>query len=101
VSEKYQSVQDKYQSELLGIDDATERFFGPTVSPFSVRRWIARGVGVPPVKLRAIRIGGRYFLRPCDVSEFIDAMADPELYRRRAKTERVEKAKTRLRKAGA
>lgn len=100
MSEQYQSVQERYASDLLTIGQATERFFGPTVSHFSLRRWIARGVGNPAVKLRAIRIGGRYFLRPCDVDEFIQAQADPELYRRRQKTKRVEKAKRRLR-AGA
>lgn len=101
MSENFQSVQERYSSELLGIDEATERFFGATVSPFSVRRWISKGVGRPAVKLNAIRIGGRYFLRPVDVDEFIRAQANPELYRRQQATARTEKAKRRLQKAGA
>lgn len=95
------SVQEKYAAELIDIDTATERFFGPTVSPFSVRRWIAKGVGVPPVKLKSIRLGGRYFLRAVDIQEFIEAAQNPELYRRRQKTARVEKAKRKLQRAGA
>jgi hypothetical protein len=78
----YLSVQERYNSELLSIDAAAKKLFGKTVSPFSLRRWIAVGVRKPAVRLKAIRIGGRYFLRPCDVDEFITAMADPGLYRR-------------------
>jgi len=95
------NVQERYSSELLTIDVATRRFFGSTVSPFSVRRWIAVGVGQPKIKLRAVRIGGRYFLRPSDVSDFLDAVADPELYRRRKRSERVARATARLQRAGA
>jgi hypothetical protein len=101
VSNEFKTAQERYRSELLGIDDATAKYFGPTVSPFSTRRWIATGVGKPPVKLKAIRIGGRYFLRPCDIDEFIKAMSNPDLYRRATKAERVERAKRRLVKAGA
>lgn len=97
----FASVQEKYAAELIDIDTATARFFGTTVSPFSVRRWIATGVGKPPVKLKSIRIGGRYFLRAVDIQEFIDAAGNPELYRRHEKAERVERAKKRLVKAGA
>jgi hypothetical protein len=95
------SVQGRFQCDLLGIEDATRRFFGSNVSPFSVRRWIAKGVGHPPVKLRAVRLAGRWFLRPSDINEFIDAVADPELYRRRQTTERCERAKQRLKQEGA
>lgn len=70
-------------SDLIGINDATQRFFGPTVSTFTVRRWIVKGLGTPPVRLKARRIGGRWFLRPADVHEFIGKTADPDLFRKR------------------
>jgi hypothetical protein len=90
-----------FTGDLLSIESATEKYFAPAVSSWSVRRWIAGGVGKPAVKLKAIRIGGRYFLRPVDIEEFIRAMSNPDLYLRAKKTQRVERAKRRLVKAGA
>jgi hypothetical protein len=88
-------------TDLLTIDEARDKYFGPRISPFSLRRWISKGLGNPPLKLKSLRIAGRHFVRPCDLEEFIEASANPELYRRRQKTARVEKAKKRLVKAGA
>lgn len=90
-------------TDLLTLGQAAEdpSCFGGRVSHFTVRRWTAKGVGSPPIKLKSIRIGGRYFLHPDDIREFKEAIADPELYRRRQATERCEKAKRRLQKAGA
>ncbi len=98
---EFPTAQDRYQGELLGIEDATRRFFGPNISPFSVRRWIAKGVGRPAVRLKAVRLGGRWFLRPHDIADFINAMSDPELYRRRQTTQQCERAKARFQRAGA
>jgi hypothetical protein len=88
-------------TDLLPIDEATAEHYGERVSHFSMRRWIAKGLGKPPVKLRALRLGGRLFTRPCWVEEFKKATANPDLYRRATKAERVEKAKKRLVRAGA
>lgn len=86
---------------LLTIDEAITQYFGSRVSSFAVRRWIARGVGSPPVKLRALRMGGRYYLSTEFCEEFMQALSDPTLFCRKRETERVELAKQRLRRAGA
>jgi hypothetical protein len=83
------------------LDGATEEFFGGCVSPHSVRRWISKGVGVPPVKLRAKRVGRKYFITRDDADEFLQAVADPALYSVHKRSERCELAKRRLQQAGA
>ncbi|NLX55094.1 MAG: hypothetical protein GXY58_08270 [Planctomycetaceae bacterium] len=88
-------------SDLLTLQQASRDIFGGRVSYHSLRRWHVLGVGVPPIRLRAVRIGARYFVRRCDIDEFLAAQANPDLYKRRQKTERVEKAKRRLQRAGA
>lgn len=85
----------------LSIAEATESVFKNTVTPFSVRRWTAKGVGSPPIKLPAKRIGGQYFIKESDAREFLDAISDPELFRRKQATKRSERAKRRLQRAGA
>ena len=88
-------------SELFSIDEAAGRLFARRVSPHSVRRWIAQGIGSPRVRLKARRVGGRYFVRRADVDEFQKALEDPGVFARLKKTERAERAKERLVKAGA
>ena len=85
---------------LLSINEAAASLFGRPISPFSVRRWISRGVGRPVVKLKAKRVGGQYFVAESDAHEFLEALADPALFARCQHADRVEKAKQRLR-AGA
>ena len=69
-------------SDLLTIKQVTNDIFGDLVSTHSVRRWIAKGVGRPPVKLRAIRLGRDYFVERADAEQFRRAINNPELYRR-------------------
>ena len=88
-------------NKLFSIPQATREFFGGNVSTFAVRRWIAEGIGHPKVRLHATRIGGQYFISPADAEAFIEALRDPSAFARRQKSERVEKAKARLQKAGA
>ena len=83
------------------LPDAAQEFFGGAVSYHTVRRWIVKGVGIPPVKLRAVRIGKRYFVTRDACEEFLDALADPRLHANRQRTERCEKAKRKLQRAGA
>ncbi len=76
--------------------------FGNRVSYHSIRRWIAQGVGKPPVRLAALRIGKRYYVRRKDVDEFIMAInEDPAQFARRKSSERTQRAKRRLVEAGA
>ena len=42
-----------HMGKLFSINEAAAEAFGRPVSPFSVRRWISRGVGRPVVKLKA------------------------------------------------
>jgi hypothetical protein len=88
-------------ADTLSIEEAKHQWFGDKVSTHTLRRWIAKGVGAPKIKLKAVRIGGRYFLRRRDVEEFVAATKDPELYRRHQLTIRAERAKRRLIAAGA
>ena len=97
----FKRVQEKYSAELLQIEAATRDYFGGNVSPFTVRRWIAKGVGVPPLKLKAIRLGRRYFLRPEDIAEFLAAQENPGLYARKTREDRVTRAVKKLAKRGA
>lgn len=85
----------------LTVKQATSEVFEDAVSPFSVRRWIARGVGVPKVKLPATRLGGVFLIERKDAELFKQASNNPELYQKRQRTERTEKAKRRLQEAGA
>jgi len=100
VSEYSQPTND---SDLVPITEAAADpdFFGAIVSPFTARRWSVKGCGTPPVRLQATRIGGRWYTSRRAAREFVAAMADPELYRRRQKSARVEKAKKRLQRAEA
>ena len=84
-------------SRSFDINGAAASLFGRPVSPFSVRRWISRGVGHPVVKLKAKRIGGKYFVDESDAHDFLEALADPALFARRQHAVRVESAKQRLR----
>lgn len=84
-------------AKLFSINEAAAEAFGRPVSPFSVRRWVSRGVGSPPVKLKAKRVGGQYFVAESDAQDFLEALADPALFTRRQHDERVETAKQRLR----
>jgi len=86
--------------DLLSIPEA-EALFRGRVHAHSIRRWIARGLGRPPIKLRAIRLGRNFFMSRAALDEFLTATADPEQYRRRQSTERNERAKQRLMSAGA
>lgn len=61
-------------ADTLSIEEAKHQWFGDRISTHAIRRWIARGVGVPKIKLKALRIGGRYFLRWRDVEEFLEAI---------------------------
>ena len=88
-------------SEYLTIGEVAEQIFAGRISGHSVRRWIAKGVGVPKVKLPATRMGRDYFVLRDDAEEFKQAVNNPDLYRRRKSTERNERAKKRLEAAGA
>lgn len=88
-------------SGYLSVDEVTEVVFENLISPFSVRRWIAKGVGTPPIKLPARRVGAKYFVKESDAREFAEAIDDPEVYRRKQATKRSERAKRRLQRAGA
>lgn len=89
-------------SNLLSITQAARNHLGGQVTAHSIRRWIAKGVGVPPVKLPATRLGSQYFVDRRDLDEFIEALSDdPSRFARKRATERNEKAKRNLRKAGA
>lgn len=88
-------------SELLSIEEVVETVFGGKLSLPSVRRWIAKGIGRPKVKLPATRIGRVYYVREDDAREFLAALADPELYRQRKRSERVQKAVEQLEAMGA
>ena len=88
-------------TEYLSIAEVAEQVFSGRISGHSVRRWIAKGVGVPKVKLPATRMGRDYFVLRDDAEEFKQAVNNPDLYRRRKSTECNERAKRRLQKAGA
>ena len=89
------------QKELLSAGEVAEQIFCGRVSVHTIRRWIAKGVGSPPVKLVAARYGGVYYIRRDSAEAFLQAAGDPELYRRRQTSQRTEKAKRQLVKAGA
>ena len=45
-------------------------------------RWITRGVRLPDggrAKLPALRVGGRWMVRPCDVTAFVDRLTHAHL----------------------
>lgn len=88
-------------TDLLTSEQVAIEVFAGAVSPHSVRRWIAKGVGVPKVKLPARRLGRNYFVARADAEAFRERIGDPELYRRRQTTERARGAVRRLQKAGA
>lgn len=90
-----------YTPRYYSVTQATVELFHRTASVHSVRRWIAKGIGSPRVKLNATRIGKYYFVTEDDVRAFKEAVADPSLFYRTQSTERNEKAKRRLVKAGA
>jgi hypothetical protein len=51
--------------------------------------------------LAAIRLGRDYFIKREDAEEFTAAVNDPDLFRRRKRTARMEEAMRRLQQAGA
>ena len=73
-------------SELLTVAEVAHHVFSGKVSTHSVQRWIAKGVGQPPVKLPRSTPRRDYFVTPEDAQEFITAVNNPDLYRRRTKT---------------
>lgn len=87
--------------DYLTIQQTAQEVFLGLISPHSVRRWHVKGVGTPPIKLPATRIGRDYFVKREDAERFKAAIADPALYRNRQKSERSEQAKKRLERAGA
>jgi hypothetical protein len=85
---------------LYSISEVAEKLLAGKVSSFSVRRWIAKGCGTPKVKLPAVRLGNQYFVDKTDLETFLQAINEPELHRKRQKSERVTKARRKLLKAG-
>jgi hypothetical protein len=55
------------------------RMLGHRPSPATVWRWTAHGIksGDRRVKLRAVKIGGRFYATPNDVQHFIDEQNPP------------------------
>jgi len=50
---------------------------GDSISPTTVTRWISTGVVAPTgerVRLAAVRVGSRLFVRECDLNVFVAAM---------------------------
>ena len=86
--------------DLLSVDETVAAFRGK-IHRNSVRRWMIQGIGSPPVKLQYVRIGANYYTTKQAIRDFLAATADPALIRHRKTTERCEKAKQRLIKAGA
>lgn len=79
--------------DLLSTKEVSEQVFGGKVSPFSIRRWIVKGVGQPPVFLRAIRLGSSLFVTRADAEDFVEAMKNPTLWQRKQTTKRFATAK--------
>ncbi len=89
------------QGDWLTLRQVADDVCGGQVTIFSVRRWIAQGIGQPRIKLPATRLAGTYRVRREDAEEFLKAASDPGLYKRRRADERTERAKRRLIAAGA
>lgn len=87
-------------AEYITIPEAM-KLFGNKVHIASIRRWIAKGVGTPKIKLRAVRIGGQYFTKREWINEFGEACKDPSAFRRERNRSRATAAKERLQQAGA
>lgn len=94
-------IEQKAGGKLLTLDAVRDHYFGGAVTVYTIRRWIAKGVGNPRIKLPALRVAGRWFLRATDVDEFLVAVSDPAVYVRREKSARAAKAKRRLQRRGA
>jgi hypothetical protein len=95
-----QILEDDYQ----GLAEIARNEYGGLVTMHSVRRWVVDGVGQPRVKLPAIRLGTKYFVKIEDARKFWEAIQDPALHAKHARNtvaKRVKKAKKRLAKAGA
>ena len=75
-------------SAYFSIEELCHSRYAGRVSTHSVRRWIAKGIGHPPVKLRAKRFGRRYFVTEADVDEFEAAILDPDRFRQYKRSER-------------
>lgn len=86
---------------LLSLQGAADHL-NRAVCRGSVRRWISKGVGRPPIKLRAWRIGRQFFTTPDAIDEFIEATtsADATQFENMKQSERVEAARQRLQPAG-
>ena len=76
------------ESEFLSIRDVA-KFLPGHPSVHSVRRWISRGVGTPRIRLKAVRVGTRFFVRRPDLDEFVESLQDPTNHRRRTQAERI------------
>ncbi|MHB8971034.1 MAG: hypothetical protein ACYC3X_22585 [Pirellulaceae bacterium] len=94
-------ITDPNAPDFMSLEDAAKQTCKGLVSAHALRRWASKGVGTPRIKLKCIRIAGRWFVRPQELTEFLAAASDPELYRRRRATERTERAKLKLKQAGA
>lgn len=91
-------------NDLLPISQVAAETFEGCVTSHSVRRWVAKGVGHPRVKLPAVRLGCNYFVRRCDAEAYRQALSDPEVFaarQRSEQSERSKRAKKRLETAGA
>ena len=89
--------------KYLSVPEIVERVSpdGKPVSEHSVRRWIASGLGTPRVKLKAIRVGKKYFSSAEWVDEFLAAIQNPSLFVREEKRGRLSAAHRRLEKVVA
>lgn len=83
------------------LSEAKQDLFYGRASVHSIRRWIAKGIGNPVIKLKARRFGKYYYVTKEDVEEFQKATEDPIHFMAKNKTRRAERAKRRLAKAGA
>lgn len=84
-NDKTQSIETQHTTErLLSLTQASRRFPGrgeTTVTPSTLRRWIARGVVDADgrrVRLRGARLGSKWLTSDRWISEFIEALASSE-----------------------
>lgn len=87
-------------TDVFTVREIADDVLGGKISTTAVRHWIHEGIGKPRIKLKAHRLGTRILVQRDDLIEFLEAIRDPELYRRQQKSRRVTDATRRLEKAG-